>query len=59
MLTIDWTPALTPMIYGLQALLVVSALAVAAEPVARLARQWMQTLSRPRVSVGRPALGHR
>lgn len=59
MLVIDWTPELAPLFYGMNALLVISAIAVAAEPVARAVRNWTRTLSRPRFSISRPALGHR
>jgi len=59
MLVIDFTRELALLVYGLNALLIVSALAVAAEPMARVVRKWMHTLQRPRFTVGRPALGHR
>ncbi|MFN8640179.1 MAG: hypothetical protein U0802_00380 [Candidatus Binatia bacterium] len=59
MLVIDWTPALAPVLHAMNGLLLFSALAIAAGPVARAARAWLRTLSGPRVSIGRPALGHR
>ena len=59
MMFIDWTPELAPILYGMNALLVISAVAVAAEPMARALRKWTGTLSRPRFHLGRPALGHR
>ena len=59
MMPIDMTAELAPLLYGMNALLGISAIALAAKPVARALRDWARTLPRPRLSVGRPALGHR
>lgn len=58
MMFIDLTAEFAPVFHAMNALLVVSALAVAAEPLARVLRRWTHTLRRPRISFDRPALGH-
>lgn len=54
---IDMTAELSPILYAMNALLVVSAVALAAEPMARALRKWLRTLPRLRITVERPALG--
>jgi hypothetical protein len=58
MMFIDMTGEFVPVFYAMNALLVVAALAVAAEPMAHVLRRWTRTLQRPRISFHRPALGH-
>lgn len=57
MMLIDLTTELTPMINGLNVLLVAAALALFAEPASRALRTWFRGLSGPRV-IARPAMGH-
>jgi hypothetical protein len=59
MTPIDVTVPLAPLLYGVNALLVVSALAILAQPAGRVLRNWLRTRPRLRVAVHRPALGHR
>ncbi len=58
MMVIDMTAELSPLLYGMNALLVMSALALLAEPASRALRNWTRTFTRPRLTVGGPALGH-
>jgi hypothetical protein len=58
MLFIDMTTELSPILYGMNVLLFLSALAVLAEPASHLLRKWTRTFRRPRLSVGGPAVGH-
>ena len=58
MMFIDMTAELSPLLYAMNALLVVSALAVAAQPAARALRNWTRTFQPPRIAINRPALGH-
>ena len=57
MMFIDMTAELAPMFYAMIALLVVSAVGVAAEPMSHVLRKWTNTFQ-PRISFRRPALGH-
>jgi hypothetical protein len=57
MMLIDATAQFVPMYYAMVTLLVVSAAAVAAEPMSHVVRQWMRTFQ-PRITIRRPALGH-
>lgn len=56
MMLIDMTSELAPLINGLNVLLVVSALAIFAEPASHMLSKWFRTLNRPRMT--RPAVGH-
>ena len=58
MMFIDMTAEFAPIFYAMNVLLVVSAVAVAAEPMARALRNWTRTFQRPSISINRPALGH-
>mgnify|MGYP001005848915 CR=1 FL=1 len=58
MMFIDMTTEFAPILHAMNALLVISALAVAAEPMARVLRDWIRTSQRPSVTFNRPALGH-
>jgi len=58
MMFIDMTTELSPILYGMNVLLFVSALAVLAEPASRSLRNWTRTFTRPRLAVGGPAMGH-
>jgi len=58
MMFIDMTTELSPILYGMNVLLFVSALAVLAEPASRSLRNWTRTFTRPRLTVGGPAMGH-
>lgn len=57
MMLIDMTSELKPLIDGMIALLVVSGLAVFAEPASRVVATWFRTLTGPRVGT-RPSMGH-
>ena len=57
MMFIDMTAAFAPMFYAMIALLVVSAVGVAAEPMSHVLRKWTNTFQ-PRFTFRRPALGH-
>ncbi len=58
MMVIDVTAEVAPIFYAMTALVVISALALAVEPMARALRQWTRTVHRPRIFFDRPALGH-
>jgi len=57
MMFIDLTAAFAPFFYAMIALLVVSALGVAAEPMSHVLRNWTRPFQ-PRFTFRRPALGH-
>ena len=57
MMLIDMTSELKPLIDGMIALLVVSGLAVFAEPASHVVATWFRTFTGPRVG-RRPAMGH-
>lgn len=56
MMLIDMTSELSPLLNGMSVLLVVSALAIFAEPASHVLSKWFRTLNRPRIA--RPAVGH-
>lgn len=57
MMPIDMTVQMAPMINGMIVLLVVSAVAVFAEPASRVLSAWFRSGNRPR-TMARPAMGH-